>query len=328
MKEILLKVENLSKEFVINKPLFSRSKGAGTRVHAVTDVSFSIMKGETLGLVGESGSGKSTLGRTILHLTPPTAGSVELEGRVMSGHKDDLSFLRQKGQIIFQNPYSSLNPRKTVRQILSVPLRHRGVRERGSLHAMVDELLLKVGLHPRHADQYPHQFSGGQRQRIGIARAVAMLPSFIVADEPVSALDVSIQAQVLNLMKDLQEEFRLTYLFVSHDLNVVRFLSDRIAVMYLGRIVELAVTEELFTASLHPYTEALLSNSPSFTHTRERIILEGSVPSPMHLPTGCPFHTRCHRLKGPECKSMVPPLQEVAPNHFVSCHHYVSEDGR
>jgi oligopeptide transport system ATP-binding protein len=316
---ILLEVRNLVKHFPVTKGfLFQRQTGV---VRAVDGVSFTVREGETLGLVGESGCGKTTLGRVILRLLEPTGGEVVFQGRnIFQLSREELRRLRRDMQIIFQDPYSSLNPRMTVGDIVGEPLEiHRLARGREKIRR-VQELLEIVGLSPYHINRYPHEFSGGQRQRIGIARALAVNPKFIICDEPVSALDVSIQAQIINLLQELQREFRLTYLFIAHDLSVVKHISDRIAVMYLGKIVELAPADELFENPQHPYTEALLSAVPipDPEIRRERILLPGDVPSPVNPPSGCRFHTRC-MYAVERCSVEEPRLEEVAPGHWVAC---------
>jgi oligopeptide transport system ATP-binding protein len=317
--DVLLEVRNLRKYYPVTKGfIFQRQVGA---VKAVDDVSFFIRKGETLGLVGESGCGKTTTGRVILRLQEPTHGEALFEGRdIFKLGKEELRRLRRDMQIIFQDPYSSLNPRMTVGDIIGEPLEiHKLARGKEKVRR-VQELLEVVGLSPYHANRYPHEFSGGQRQRIGIARALAVNPKLIIADEPVSALDVSIQAQVLNLLEELQKEFGLTYLFIAHDLSVVKHISDRIAVMYLGRIVELAAADELFSNPQHPYTEALLSAVPipNPEMRRERIILPGDVPSPINPPAGCRFHTRCLYAQ-PSCKVDDPAFADIGGGHYVAC---------
>ncbi len=297
-------------------------------VHAVDDVSFGLARGETLGLVGESGCGKSTLCRTILRLEEPTSGTIEFEGRdITSSSRRELRPLRRSMQMIFQDPYASLNPRKRVGQIVGDPMRLHGIGSGSDLVAAVQALLERVGLSPEHYNRFPHEFSGGQRQRIGIARALALQPRLIVADEPVSALDVSIQAQIINLMKDLQHEFELTYVFVAHDLGVVRHVSDRIAVMYLGKIVEVSPAEDLYTRPRHPYTVALLSAiplpDPKRNAAREPIVLEGDVPSPIDPPPACRFHTRCARATD-VCRRVEPPLVDYGDGHLAACHHPVN----
>ncbi|HTU02250.1 MAG TPA: dipeptide ABC transporter ATP-binding protein [Candidatus Sulfotelmatobacter sp.] len=320
--ETLLQVRGLKKHFEIKRGFFW---GEPAKVHAVDGVSFELFRGETLGLVGESGCGKSTTGRLILRLIEPTAGDVVFEKTsIFQAGKSEMRALRQRMQIIFQDPYSSLNPRMTVEQIVGEGIIiHKLCRTRAERRERVADLLRKVGLSPEQMHRYPHEFSGGQRQRVGIARALAVNPRLIIADEPISALDVSIQAQVINLLEDLQEQFDLTYLFIAHDLRVVEHISDRVAVMYLGRIVELADSQDLYAKPLHPYTEALLSAIPipDPTTKRQRIILEGDPPSPIHPPSGCPFHTRCHK-RFQRCDAEVPALREVAPRHWVSCHLY------
>ena len=320
--EVLLEVKDLKMYFPVTAGIIFQRKVAD--VKAVDGVTFSIMKGETLGLVGESGCGKTTTGRAILQLYKPTQGNIIFEGRdltQLSG--SEMRAMRRKIQVIFQDPYGSLNPRMTCGDIVGEPLTvHKLTTNKGEYRDRVAELLEVVGLNPYMGDRYPHEFSGGQRQRIGIARALAVNPSFIVCDEPVSALDVSIQAQVINLLEDLQERFGLTYLFIAHDLSVVRHISDRVAVMYLGHIVELADRNELYENPLHPYTKALLSAvpipDPAIEATRERIILTGDVPSPMNPPPGCVFHTRCPVMID-DCQLEMPELREVEPNHWVAC---------
>jgi oligopeptide/dipeptide ABC transporter ATP-binding protein len=316
----LVSVRNLRKEFPIRKGVFARQVGA---VKAVNDVSFDVARGETLGVVGESGCGKTTTGRTILRLIEPTSGEIRFEGRdVRSMGTSELRALRREMQIIFQDPVSSLNPRMTVGAIIREGLTIHKLAEGAAADARVRQLLQEVGLRPEYADRYPHEFSGGQRQRIGIARALSVEPKFIVCDEPVSALDVSVQAQVINLLGDLQREHNLTYMFIAHDLSVVEHIADRVAVMYLGKIVELATADDLYREPLMPYTQALLSAVPvADPHARkERIILQGDVPSPANPPTGCVFHPRCHHpAKDAACAKIVPPLEEKAPGHFAAC---------
>jgi len=321
-REVLVRVENLKKHFPITKGvIFSRQVGA---VKAVDGVSFEIRRGETLGLVGESGCGKSTIGRTILQLYRPDAGKVFFEGIELTALSDDeLRRLRPKMQMIFQDAYDSLNPRHSVGKIVSEPLVIHGVARGRQLRERVAELFELVGLDPSWTDRFPHEFSGGQRQRVGIARALALNPSFIVCDEPISALDVSIQAQIVNLLQDLQERLGLTYLFIAHDLSMVEHISHRVAVMYLGKIMELASRDELFDNPLHPYTRSLMSAvpvpNPKVERKRRRIILKGEVPSPANPPPGCVFHPRCP-LAMDECSQVEPEFREVSPDHFVTCH--------
>ncbi len=315
----LVRLERLYKYFPVIKGFF---RGELLKVRAVDGVDLDIAQGETLGLVGESGCGKSTLGALILRLEQPTSGRIIFDGQdIASIRPKEMKKLRRRIQIIFQDPYSSLNPRKTVRSILMEPLTIHGIGTRAERHERVAALMDEVGLRPEYLQRYPHEFSGGQRQRIGIARAIALKPSLIVADEPVSALDVSIRSQVLNLLEDLQEKYGLTYLFISHDLSVVEHIADRVAVMYLGRIVEIANKRQIYEQPLHPYTEALLSAVPVPDPTRKssRIILEGDVPSPIHPPSGCRFHPRCW-LRIPICTEKDPQLEEVRQGHRAACH--------
>jgi oligopeptide transport system ATP-binding protein len=319
---VLLHVENLVKYFPITKGIFiQRQVGA---VHAVDGVSFDIYQGETLGLVGESGCGKSTTGRTVLQLYRPTSGAVNFDGvNLVSLKGEKLRLMRRKMQMIFQDPYASLNPRMTVGEIIGEPLIVHKVANQKEIQERISNLLEVVGLNAGFANRYPHEFSGGQRQRIGVARALALQPSFIVCDEPISALDVSIQAQVVNLLEDLQSQFNLTYLFIAHDLSMVRHISDRVAVMYLGAIVELTDRDELYNNPLHPYTQALLSAipipDPVADASRHRTILEGDVPSPVNPPSGCRFRTRCPIAEA-QCAESRPEFRELGPGHFVACH--------
>ncbi|HZQ61573.1 MAG TPA: oligopeptide/dipeptide ABC transporter ATP-binding protein [Casimicrobiaceae bacterium] len=315
----LLEVEHLTKHYPVRAGLLSRARA---EVHAVDDVSFIIAEGETLGLVGESGCGKSTLGRTVLKLTDATSGSIRWRGERIDGlAARAMRPYRRELQAVFQDPYASLNPRLRAADIVAEPIRNFEGGRQADVRDRVAWLFGKVGLRPDQLAKYPYEFSGGQRQRLGIARALAPQPRLIVCDEPVSALDVSVQAQVINLLVDLQREFRLSYLFVAHDLAVVEHISHRVAVMYLGRIVELAATRELFDQPQHPYTEALLSAVPvpDPKATRKRIILAGDVPSPIHLPTGCRFHTRCPYVFD-RCRVEEPRLLEIAPGHLAACH--------
>jgi oligopeptide transport system ATP-binding protein len=322
-KEVILRVRGLKKHFPITAGIIlQRQVGA---VKAVDGIDFDVFKGETLGMVGESGCGKSTTGRTVLQLYRPTEGSVVFEGQELTELKGEaMRQMRKRMQIIFQDPFASLNPRMTVGNIVAEPLVIHNIMKKRERQQYVEQLLERVGLNPFYINRYPHEFSGGQRQRIGIARALALNPTFIVADEPISALDVSIQAQVVNLLEDLQEEFNLTYLFIAHDLSMVRHICDRVAVMYLGKIVELGTTDDVYDNPLHPYTQSLLSAvpvpDPEVEENRRRIILAGDVPSPAFPPRGCNFNTRCpvhfsHCFEEPD-----PPLVEVHPGHWVACH--------
>ncbi len=317
----LLKIDDLVKYYPIRGGILQRQVA---RVHAVDHISFEVKAGETLGLVGESGCGKTTTGRVVLRLVPATGGDVVFEGKsVFKMNAGDLKRARKNMQIIFQDPYGSLDPRMPVGEIIGEGLRVHGVANASERRQRVQEIMLKVGLRPEYTSRFPHEFSGGQRQRIGIARALILRPQFVVCDEPVSALDVSIQSQVLNLLKDLQREFQLTYLFIAHNLAVVKYISDRIAVMYLGKIVELADTKELFDNPLHPYTKALLSAipQPDPTLRKQRIILIGDVPSPVNPPKGCRFHTRCPIAVKGHCDAQEPEWREMKPGHWVACHY-------
>ena len=319
--EVLVRVTDMKKHFPIMKGLFKRQVGA---VRAVDGVSFDIVRGKTLGLVGESGSGKSTAGRVILRLDEATEGSVTFEGNELTEMKSGaIRALRPRMQMVFQNPHASLNPRMTVGRIIGEPLQEHKRAKGDEKQQRVEELLSLVGLEPRHANRYPHEFSGGQRQRIGIARAIALNPDFIVCDEPIAALDVSIQAQVVNLLEELQDVLGLTYLFISHDLSMVRHIADRVAVMYLGKIMELSDVDELYNDPKHPYTQALLSAvpvpDPEVEASRRHVILEGDIPSPANPPPGCPFNTRCPIVQD-RCVAEEPVWRELSSNHWVACH--------
>jgi len=321
-----LKVKGLKKYFPIRQGTLGKVSG---QVKAVDDVSFYVNEGETLGIVGESGCGKSTTGRMLMRLLEPTEGSIEFDGKLLSDlTKEEMRKARREIQMVFQDPYASLNPRHSIGKILEEPLIVHGIGDAKERKKRVNELLEIVGLSSYHARRYPHQFSGGQRQRIGIARALMTNPKLIIADEPVSALDVSIQAQVLNLMQDLQKDLKLTYIFIAHDLGVVRHISDRVGVMYLGKMVELADSESLYSKPLHPYSKALLSAVPvpDPNFTREQILITGDIPSPSNPPTGCTFHTRCP-FKMDICSKTVPVLKEVEKGHSVACHLY-NEQGQ
>ena len=314
----LVEVSHLKEYFNINTGMFSSKP-----LKAVDDVSFSIKRGETLGLVGESGCGKTTVGRTLLHLYKPTAGEIRFDGKPVRT-KAEIQEFRKKATMVFQDPYSSLNPRMTVSDIIGEPLDvHKMYSSKAEKEERILELMGRVGLNSEHASRYAHEFSGGQRQRIGIARALALKPQFIVCDEPVSALDVSIQAQVINMFDELQEQMGLTYLFIAHDILVVRHISDRIAVMYLGKMVELADAKEIYEHPLHPYTKSLMSAvpqpDPKVARANKRIVLTGDIPSPLNAPSGCPFRTRCpHETEA--CAASMPEFKEVAPGHFAACH--------
>ena len=316
--ENLVEVSHLKQYFQINTGMFTSKP-----LKAVDDVSFSIRRGETLGLVGESGCGKTTVGRTLLHLYKPTAGEVRFEGKPIRT-KAEINDFRKKATMVFQDPYSALNPRMTVSDIIGEPLDiHKMYSDKVEREQRILELMDRVGLNSEHASRYAHEFSGGQRQRIGIARALALKPRFIVCDEPVSALDVSIQAQVINMFDELQDEMGLTYLFIAHDILVVRHISDRIAVMYLGKMVELADAKEIYEHPLHPYTQSLMSAvpqpDPKVARANKRIVLTGDIPSPLNAPSGCPFRTRCPRATE-ACAASMPEFKEVAPGHFAACH--------
>ena len=318
MNENLVEVRHLKQYFNINVGMFSSKP-----LKAVDDVSFAIRKGETLGLVGESGCGKTTVGRTLLHLYKPTGGEILFEGKPVST-KAEINEYRKKATMVFQDPYSSLNPRMTVSDIIGEPLDiHKLYSSKEERRQRILELMDKVGLNSEHASRYAHEFSGGQRQRIGIARALALNPSFIVCDEPVSALDVSIQAQVINMFDELQEQLGLTYLFIAHDILVVRHISDRIAVMYLGKMVELADASEIYNHPMHPYTKSLMSAvpqpDPRIARANKRIVLSGDIPSPLNAPSGCPFRTRCpHATEA--CAASMPEFKEISPGHYAACH--------
>jgi peptide/nickel transport system ATP-binding protein len=324
----ILVVDHLVKHFPIKAGiLIDRQIGA---VQAVDDVSFAVNRGETLGLVGESGCGKSTLARSILQLIEPTSGSVRFEGREIAGlGRRQSRELRSDMQMVFQDPYASLNPRKRIAQIVGDPMVMHGIVKRDEAKGVVQDLLETVGLNPEHYNRFPHEFSGGQRQRIGIARALGLRPKLIIADEPVSALDVSIQAQIINLLEDLQDEYQLTFIFVAHDLSVVRHVADRIAVMYLGKIVEIGPAEAVYNTPIHPYTHALLSAvpipDPRANAARKQVILEGDVPSPANPPSACRFHTRCPRATE-ICSQDEPPLIDHGNDHYAACHHPLDRD--
>jgi oligopeptide/dipeptide ABC transporter ATP-binding protein len=324
----LVEVEHLKLHFPIKQGILIDREVA--RVHAVDDVTFALVEGETLGLVGESGCGKTTLSRALMRLIDATDGTIRFHGNdITTASRKEMEPLRREMQMVFQDPFASLNPRKRVSQIISSPLKLHGV-ESDAIEAKVRELLERVGLHPEHVNRYPHEFSGGQRQRIGVARALALEPRLIVLDEPVSALDVSVQAQIINLLDDLQDDFGLTYLFVAHDLSVVRHVSDRIAVMYLGKLMEVSPAEELYSKPIHPYTSALLSAipipDPRENRARERMVVSGEPPNPIDPPSGCVFHPRCPRSTD-VCKTVEPPLARYDNGHLAACHHPLSVSG-
>jgi oligopeptide transport system ATP-binding protein len=321
---IILRVENLVKYFPVMRSRYLFFPYQAGAVRAVDDISFFVRKGETLGLVGESGCGKSTTGRAILQLHRPTSGHVFFEGKDLVETKgEELRHMRRKMQMIFQDPYASLNPRMTVQEIIGEPLQVHNLATEKEIEDRVKQLLKLVGLNPAFGKRYPHEFSGGQRQRIGVARALALQPELIVCDEPISALDVSVQAQVVNLLEDLQSEFNLTYLFIAHDLSMIRHISNRVAVMYLGVIVELTDRDELYAHPLHPYTQALLSAvpvaDPMVEEKRQRVILKGEIPSPLNPPSGCRFRTRCP-IAEEVCSQQRPEFREAGPGHWVACH--------
>lgn len=318
MSQPLLEIKSLKKHYETKKGFWGKS----SFVRAVDGIDLTIYEGETVSIVGESGCGKSTTGRSIIRLIEPTEGVVLFQGKdILSLNEQEMRKVRRDMQFVFQDPFASLNPRHTIRQILSAPLIIHGIGTASERKKMVDDIIEVVGLRKEYLDRYPHEFSGGQRQRIGIARALILKPKLIIADEPVSALDVSIQAQILNLMQDLQKEFKLTYLFISHDLSVVKHISDRVAVMYLGKVVEIADKKTLYSNPTHPYTRALLSAVPvpNPEIKKDRILLEGDLPSPANPPTGCTFHPRCAYCMD-ICKSDIPQLREVGPGHYKACH--------